>query len=78
MTRKQRPSLPSLIVRAPFFAGFLVLLFFIGSSLFSRIQGFAAALDFSAMALRFSTYALLALFVVLCILVLVGYLSGND
>ena len=71
-------SLLGLIVKAPFFAGFLVLLYFLGSSLLNRIEGFGLALGFSAATLRFSSYALLALFVYLSILVLIRWLSRDD
>lgn len=78
MNRKQRPSLLSLIVKAPFFAAFLVLLYVLGSSLLSRIEGFGPALGFSAATLRFSSFALLALFICLSILVLIHWLRGDD
>ncbi len=78
MTHKQRPSPLSLIVKAPFFAGFLVFLFILGSSLLSLIEGFGTPLGFSAATRRVSTYALLALFVFLSVLVLTRYLSRND
>jgi len=78
MAQKQRPSLLSLIVKAPFFIGFLALLYLLGNSLLSRIEGFGMALGFSADLLRFSSYALLALFIFLSILVLIRWLSRDD
>jgi hypothetical protein len=78
MTTRQRPSLLTLAFKAPFFIGFLALLYVLGLSLLERIEGFALALGFSAGLLKVSTYALLFLFALITTLVLIRYLSRHD
>lgn len=78
MTTRQRPSLLSLVFKAPFFIGFIALLYVLGRSLLNRIEGFALALGFSAGLIQLSTYALLFLFAFITTLVLIRYLSRHD
>lgn len=78
MKTKQRPSLLILILKAPFFVGFLVILYFLGRSCIKQINGFGLALGFPAAAIRLSTYSLGFLFIFITILVLIRYLSGDD
>ena len=78
MTTRHRPSLLILTFKAPFFIGFLALLYMLGRSLLARIEGFALALGFSAGLLRLSTYVLLFLFALISTLVLIRCLSRHD
>lgn len=78
MNPKKRPSLLSYLIRAPFYVGFLVVLYFLGASCFGRLDGFALSLGLPAAAVKISAYFLIGLFAAACVLMLVHYFSRHD
>lgn len=78
MSTRQRSSLLASIIKAPFYAGFLYLLYLLGRSCFARIDGFGLALGFSAGFLKVSGYLLLALYLFICALVLIKLVFRDD
>ena len=75
--QKRAPLLISLL-KAPFYLGFLFLLYFIGRSGFAQINNFALSLGFPAVAVKASGYMLYALFFFICAIVLINLFSRND
>ena len=75
--QKRAPLLISLL-KAPFYLGFLFLLYFLGCSGFAQINNFALALGFPAVAVKASGYMLYALFFFICAIVLINLFSRND
>lgn len=75
--QKRAPLLISLL-KAPFYLGFLFLLYFLGRSGFAQINNFALSLGFPAGAVKASGYMLYALFFLICAIVLVNLFSRND
>ena len=78
MSTRQRSSLLASIIKAPFYAGFLYLLYLLGQSLFARINGFALSLGFSAGFINVSGYLLLALYLFISVLVLIKLFVRDD
>ena len=78
MSSQKRFSLLITLLKAPFYLGFLFLLYFLGRSGFAQINNFALSLGFSATAVRVSGYALYGLFFFICAIVLVKLFSRND
>ena len=78
MSTRQRSSLLASVLKAPFYAGFLFLLYILGRSCFAHITGFGLSLGFSATALKVSGYFLCALFFFVCVLVLAKLFFGDD
>ena len=78
MSPQKRAPLLITLVKAPFYLGFLVLLYFLGRSGFAQINNFALALGFPAFAVKASGYVLGALFFFICAIVLVNLFSRND
>lgn len=74
----ERSSLLVSLLKAPFYAGFLFLLYMVGRSGFAQINNFALSLGFSATAVRVSGYALYGLFFFICAVVLVKLFSRDD
>ena len=78
MSLQKRAPLLITLVKAPFYLGFLVLLYFLGRSGFAQINNFALSLGFPAIAVTASSYVLYALFFFICAIVLINLFSGND
>jgi len=76
-TKKPSPLLISLL-KAPFYLGFLFLLYILGRSGFAQINNFALSLGFPAVAVKLSGYLLYALFFFICAIVLVNLFSRDD
>ncbi len=78
MSPPKRAPLLITLLKAPFYLGFLALLFFLGRSGFAQINNFALSLGFPAVAVKASGYVLYALFFFICAIVLVNLFSRND
>lgn len=78
MSIEKRPSLLVSLLRAPFYLGFLFLLYILGRSCFAQINNFALSLGFPAVAVKASGYVLYALFFFICAIVLINLFSRND
>lgn len=78
MSTRQRSSLLASVIKVPFYAGFLFLLYILGRSCFARINGFGLSLGFSATAIKVSGYLLSALFLFICVLVLIKLFFRDD
>ena len=78
MSPEKRSSLLITLLKAPFYLGFLFLLYFLGQSGFAQINNFALSLGFPAAAVKVSGYVLYALFFFICAIVLVKLFSRND
>lgn len=74
----ERSSLLVSFFKAPFYAGFLFLLYIVGRSGFELINNFALSLGFSAAVIRVSGYVLYGLFFFICTIVLVKLFSRDD
>ncbi len=75
--QKRYSSLVSLL-KAPFYLGFLLLLYIVGRSGFDIVNNFALSLGFSAAAVRASGYALYALYFFICAVVLAKLFCRDD
>lgn len=78
MSTRQRSSLLASVFKAPFYAGFLLLLYLLGRSCFAQINGFALSLGFSAGFVKVSGYLLYALFFFVCAIVLLKLFFRDD
>ena len=78
MSTRQRSSLLASVFKAPFYAGFLLLLYILGRSCFAQINGFALSLGFSAGFIKVSGYLLYALFFLACAIVLQKLFFRDD
>ena len=78
MSTRQRAALLASVFRAPFYAGFLFLLYLLGRSCFARIEGFTLSLGFSTGSIRVSGYLLYALFLFVCAIVLAKLFFRDD
>ena len=78
MSPEKRSSLLITLLKAPFYVGFLFLLYFLGQSGFAQINNFALSLGFPAVAVKVSGYVLYALFFFICAIVLIKLFSRND
>ena len=78
MSSQKRFSLLITLLKAPFYFGFLFLLYFLGRSGFAQINNFALSLGFPAVAVKASGYVLYALFFFICAIVLINLFSRDD
>jgi hypothetical protein len=78
MSPQKRSPLLITLLKAPFYLGFLFLLYYLGRSGFALINNFSLSLGFPAVAVKVSGYVLYALFFFICAIVLVKLFTRND
>jgi predicted transporter len=78
MSTEKRPSLLVSLLKAPFYLGFLFVLYILGRSCFAQINNFALSLGFPAVAVKASAYVFSGLFFFICAIVLINLFSRND
>jgi hypothetical protein len=78
MSSNKRSPLLVPLLKAPFYLGFLLLVYFLGRSGFSQINNFALSLGIPAVAVKASGYVLYALFFFICAIVLINLFSRDD
>jgi hypothetical protein len=78
MSTEKHPSLLVSLLKAPFYLGFLFLLYILGRSCFAQINNFALSLGFPAVAVKASGYVLYGLFFFICAIVLTNLFPRND
>ena len=78
MSAQKRYSSQVSLIKAPFYLGFLLLLYIFGRSGIDIVNTYALSLGFPAAAVRASCYALYALYFFICAVVLAKLFCRDD
>ena len=78
MNQVKQPSMLRRIIKAPFIAGFILLLYLLGTSCLQRVKGFAPAFGWSATTVRVLEIILIAFFAFISILIALKLFTSED
>ena len=78
MGSDKQQSILNIIVRAPFYAAFVLVFYFLASGCFKLINGFALSLGFSATFIRIALVLFAMFFLFISLLILIKLFLKND